>query len=319
MESITKTIISQKNIEKIITKAFKNSVSILNIAELIDGYFNSSYKITLNNNLKIVLKIAPKSNINVLTYEKNIMRNEVIVNSLLSKNNPFIPEILYYDNSLKLIECEYFIMNYIEGIPLNKLKKTLNSKNLKSIYSQLGHYTKKINSIENNFFGDISNKEKQYNNWFECFYSMINDLFSDANKIQLTLFISKYEALEKIIKYKNELKKVKKASLVHKDLWDGNIFINPNTFEIEGIIDTERALYADYLLEIACGHLDNNKEFLSSYLDKSNLSKSELKRINLYKFYLYLIMVIECPYRNYKTNDQYNWALQSLKAVYSIL
>jgi hypothetical protein len=35
-------------------------------------------------------------------------------------------------------------------------------------------------------------------------------------------------------------------------------------------------------------------------------------RRTLYNLYLYLIMIVECAYRNYETDDQERWARQQL-------
>ena len=95
--------------------------------------------------------------------------------------------------------------------------------------------------------------------------------------------------------------------LVHWDLWDGNIFIDPETKEITGILDFERALWGDPLMEINFGAFGSNLALIEGYgSDLLAASNAKIRRI-LYNIYLWLIMIIECTYRQYETKDQENW------------
>lgn len=319
MQSKTKSSLNSNQIEKILKKAFKNQKKSIEITELKEGCYNNSYKITLNDNSSIVLKIAPNPNIEVLTYEKGLMKNEVLANTIMSKVNIPTPKILFYDNSLSIIDREYFIMSYVEGVALNKVKEQLVDTKKEELSYIIGKNMKSLESINYNYFGQLNNKNKQFNTWYECFFSMINDLLEDAKKINIKLPCSKEEAIKIIEKYKDIISQVTKPYLVHKDLWDGNIFVDTESFELIAIIDTERAILADPLMEVVCGFYDKNTTFLNIYLGHSNLNESEKTRIKLYQFYLYLIMVIECPYREYESNDQLNWANFKLNEIYAQL
>ncbi len=318
MNSITKSQISNKQIRYMVHKAFKKGIEPLIISELTEGYFNNSYKITLNNNQIVVLKISPKKNVKVLTYENNLMETEVKVNNVMNKLNIPSPKILFYDNSYSFIDCQYFFMTFIDAIAFNKIKKDLTSYQINLIYSNLGMLMKPLQFENNNIFGEISTIDKQYNNWYDCFSNMIFDLIKDANKINLNLPISEKQIIALLSNNKNILNSVSIPCLVHKDLWDGNIFIDKKSLNIIGIIDSERAIYAEPLMEIACGHLDMNSFFINSYLNKNNFSKDEKIRINLYKIYLYLLMIVECPYREYENNNQLIWAKSKLLETYQL-
>ncbi len=313
MKSKTKSELSTNIITKIISKAFENKKSAISISELNEGYFNNSYKIILNDNSTIVLKIAPNPNVEVLTYEKGLMKTEVLANKIMHEAKIPTPEILFYDDSLNLIDREYFIMSYIDGVALNKVKDQFDETKMNSLIQILAKNMKSLGNINYDYFGELNNKNKQFKTWYDCFFSMINDLIDDADKINLTLPFSKNEAINIIKKYKNIISQVKKPHLVHKDLWDGNIFVDSKTYKLVAIIDTERAILADPLMEVVCGFYESNNTFLNNYYGHIDLNRSEEIRVKLYKFYLYLIMMIESPYREYQSNEQYIWALKELK------
>lgn len=319
MKSKTKSELSVNKISKIISQAFDNKKNAISISELNEGCFNNSYKIILNDNSTIVLKIAPDPNVEVLTYEKGLMKTEVLANKIMKKAKIPTPEIIFYDDSLSLIDREYFIMSYIDGVALNKVKDQFDETKMNSLIQILAKHMKSLEKINYEYFGQLNIKTKQFKTWYACFFTMINDLIDDANKINLILPFSKKEASNILEKYKDTLSEVKKPHLVHKDLWDGNIFVDSKTFELIAIIDTERAILADPLIEVVCGFYDKNKTFLNSYYGYNNLDKNEEIRVKLYKFYLYLLMMIESPYREYQSNEQYIWALNELQKILSQL
>ena len=53
-------------------------------------------------------------------------------------------------------------------------------------------------------------------------------------------------------------------------------------------------------------------EFMKGYGVELPFSEMQMTRRTLYNVYLFLIMVIECAYRQYPTQDQENWARQML-------
>ena len=116
------------------------------------------------------------------------------------------------------------------------------------------------------------------------------------------------------------LNKVEKACLLHKDLWKGNIFVDPQTAKIQGIVDCERAIYGNVLLELVCGELLQDTIFLNNFIGRTYLEKDEQIRTVLYRIYLYLILVIECSFRQYDLEDSDKWAREQLdKALEELL
>ena len=82
--------------------------------ELTDGWYNTAYAITLNNDGKTVLKVSPPADASILSYERDIMRTEVEVMRLV-ESNPLIPvpQITFADFSCDRIPYAYYFMEYI--------------------------------------------------------------------------------------------------------------------------------------------------------------------------------------------------------------
>jgi aminoglycoside phosphotransferase (APT) family kinase protein len=273
----------------------------------------------LTDGQQVVLKVAPPADVNVLTYEQHLMVNEVLAMKAMFSQHILVPDVLYYDDSKTVIDSAYFFMSYLEGTPLNKVRETLSPSELHSIQQSLGSMMHTMHKNTYSVFGELGNMDKQFTDWFTCYRSMISDLMDDAKNIELSLPILKKDLLALVDEYQSDLAEVKASILVHKYLWDGNVFIHSDTKQLSGIIDCERALYADPLLEIVCGHYTDNPAFIDSYYPNKDFDESAKNRLLLYELYLFLLMVIECPYRQYPTDDQFNWAWEQLEKVLNTL
>jgi thiamine kinase-like enzyme len=108
------------------------------------------------------------------------------------------------------------------------------------------------------------------------------------------------------------MNEVSEPSLIHWDLWDGNLLIENG--QITGIIDFERALWGDPLIEyyFTNASLDNTA-FKKGYGRYEQLSVMEQKRVLYYRLYLNLIMYVECYYRGYSDEAHIAWASSNVK------
>lgn len=89
---------------------------------------------------------------------------------------------------------------------------------------------------------------------------------------------------------------VKTPSLVHWDMWEGNIFVENG--ELCGIIDWERAMWAEPFMDDRFRRHNRSTAFLAGY-GQTVFSPAEMRRIAWYDLFLYITMVVECFYRQY--------------------
>ncbi len=309
----TKTSISKDKIVQLVKKAFGENTIINQIKELKEGFFNATYMLNIRDNQKIVLKVSPPIDANVMRYEKSIMETEVFVLGRLNSDTDVpIPRVLFYDRDRDIIENEYFFMDFLQGTTLDSIYDELNEKQRTSISSELGKYAEQITGIKSDYFGDISKKDKQFTTWSEAFLFMIEELLLDARDNKVRLPYDYNEIYQLIEKHSNVLDMVEKASLVHKDMWKGNIFVDSQTAEIRGVVDYERAIYGDLLLEPVCGFLLQNAAFMNSFMGRTYLEKDEKIRSIIYRIYLFIIMIIECSFRKYPWENSDKWAREQL-------
>jgi aminoglycoside phosphotransferase (APT) family kinase protein len=286
-------------------RAFGNDVNSETVTELTNGYFNTAYMVTLTNGLKTVLKVSPQKDIRVMRYEKNIMEAEVYaLNTIRLLGDIPVPKVLYYDKSKEIIESEFLFLEFMDGVPLNTVRSELTEEQYRDISLELVTFVKKIHSMEGSCFGYITRENRNFSNWEDAFLFMINELLEDAKDAGVTLPYEYQKIYSIIFEKRNALSMVITPTLIHKDLWEGNILIDLKTAKITGLIDCERAIYGDSLLEAVCGFLLHNKYFMKSYTGREYLEKEEEIRILIYQIYVCLISVIECTYRKF-TDDDY--------------
>lgn len=332
VSSITKNKQSSSTLISIVKYAFDLSISEKNITELGDGYCNAIYEISFDSSQRIcteeknpidassvILKIAPAPSIEMMTYEENLLKTEIEVIQLLNKVSSSssqevtlkIPKLLFYDSSCTLCNAPYFFMTKIEGKTISNLPRQ--PQELQNTFAAtLGTYLKIINSIQSDHFGIINCPQTFSKTNEEFVLKIFRMLLDDGIKKQCDLKAIDYDSMWNLISSNKDIfENGNTPCLVHWDLWEGNVFVKEN--EVSGIIDFERALWGDPLMEQEFSNfLPPRKAFLQSY-GKQNFTDKEKIRCQFYKIYRELSMIIECSYRHYESEAQYTWVTAELK------
>lgn len=313
MAYLTKNIQSESTLAKLIQKAFPER-KLENLRELTEGYFNIAYEVSFDDGTASILKIAPHPTVTVMTYEQNIMESEVRSMRLVAqKTHVPVPRVEFYDPSCQWCSAPYFFMEKLKGESLSTRKSRLTPQEVNDVYSLVGSLTKEINQITNAYFGYPGLKKFQGENWYEVFYEMLKAVMMDAEKESIDLKISSRELLDLLDKDKNLFLEVVTPRLVHWDIWDGNIFIEDG--RLTGIIDWERCLWGDPLMEVGFRSYAQSPDFLRGY-GIGQLTEEENRRILWYDLYLLMIVAQEHVYRKYETAGSYDWATTLLGKKY---
>jgi aminoglycoside phosphotransferase (APT) family kinase protein len=313
MQSISKTVVGQSAAQQIVEGVFGADARIRSFEELTEGYFNAAYAIELADGHKYVLKVAPPAAVRVLRYEQQIMSAEVAVMRLVREATTLpVPAIYDFDSSRRILDSPFFLMEFVPGVPLDKIRATLTPPEQQAIDRALGAYLRQMNDIVGQSFGYAAPAAQRHSSWAEAFQQMLDDVLADGAALDVALPMP-YPALHQRLREQSAvLADVTTPLLVHWDLWDGNLFIDPHTKQLSGIIDFERALWGDPLMEFQFRGLVEPPDFAAGYRRRMLETPRQRQRRILYDIYLYLIMVIECTYRQYPTQNQERWASEQL-------
>lgn len=311
LESVTKTKLTVEEQKEIVTAAFGEQVTILQCRELTGGYFNAAYELLLSDGRATILKVAPLDETEILSYERNIMYTEVEVLRLVkAKGTVPVPRVYAYDNSRKLLPCDYFFMERITGEPYNEIKDSLSSQTRAAIEAELGRYNRFINEIRGERFGLFgAPPHPAERSWRDTFSGIVSNLLEDARRLQAEMPVP-LEVIEAgIAALLPALDRVTEPRLVHWDLWDGNVIVRDG--RIVALIDWERALWGDPLLEYYFRYIEDTRHFSQGYRRTFD-SPNELARKKLYDLYIDLIYFIECYSRKYDSEGHLEWARNNL-------
>jgi fructosamine-3-kinase len=201
-------------------------------------------------------------------------------------------------------------MEKIIGQPYNEIKEKLSPQQRVSIEVELGRYSRLINEIPGERFGLFSaSTPVKGTSWRETFEHLIMNLLEDAHRLNAAMPISLETVEAEIRSQLHVMEAVTEPRLVHWDLWDGNVFVREG--RIVALIDWERALWGDPLMEYYFRYIENSEHFCKGY-GHSFDNPNENARKKLYDFYIDLIYFIECYSRKYDSQDHLKWAHDTL-------
>ena len=242
------------------------------IEQVQGGDIHSSWKIEFSNK-KIFLKKNDRYK-KYLKFEKTCLQN---LKKFINPKNLIIPEVITYKNTKN---AEILLIEWIdmENFNQKKLGKGLGEMHLNSTESNPKMYGFPIEG----FIGTTDQKKGWEDNWIDCFLNL---------RIIPQLSILKSNILDQ--ETKNKIKKKIKSelvnhkpinSLVHGDLWSGNVGIDKNG---KGVLFDPASWWADNEVDIAMTKLFGGfgREFYEEYNKIFPLKVGFEKRVIIYNFY----------------------------------
>jgi len=314
MESISKTPIKRDLAEAIVGDAF-GAVTVQAFDELRDGWFNAAYAITLADGRRVVLKVAPPPSVEILSYERDIIRAEVEALRLVRAHTKApVPEVLWFDDTCGHANSPLFLMTFVPGVSLLAARAEIDEARQAMIDRDLGRHLRAINGIRGGHFGRLASSAPRHASWRDAFTELWSGLLDDGRRKAVDLpvpYDAVFEAFEAAAPACDD---VAEPVLVYWDLWDGNVLVDPVTAKLAGMLDLERALWADPLMESQFAPHELRPELLAAYGPIDRDSSSARCRRAAYTLYLHVVMAIEGAYRQYPDDFIGDWARSQLAA-----
>ena len=313
MESKTKNRKTWEQVAQMVERAFDGTTLATGdeaVSELKEGWFNAAYSVRLSDGREVVLKIAPLKDADILAYEKQIMATEVASMRLVRENPAIpVPEIYAFDTTQDVCDSEYFFMEKLAGDNYGNVKEALSPEMQAQIDLQIGAIIREINGFTGTYFGYAGNSDLRGETWKEAFLKIIDAVLEDGARKNADFGLPIDEIREAVLKHAPSLEAVTTPQLVHWDAWDLNFFVKDG--KVTGILDFERALWADSLMEAQFRALASGgvSECMRGY-GKTTFTHEEDERCYLYTLYLALVMKTECYYRQYESDFASNAATQ---------
>lgn len=310
--AITKNVQSDEKIIEMAKAAFPDK-RVSCIKELTEGMCNVTYNVTFHDGSESILKIASKDRTGNTSNEINLMKAEVDAMRIVSNNCSFkVADIYYYDTSGKICDGDYFFMEKLPGDNFIFVKDSMSERMIFNINEEIGAISKQLTKIKNSEFGFLGD-DKRYHSLYDFVKVMLTNLIADAKQRDIDIVYDADTFTNQLESDKSAFEMIHKASLVHWDLWEGNIFVKDG--HVSGVIDWERAVWGEAFMDDRFRYHNRREAFLKGF-GKTSFSEDELKRMRWYDIILYLTMMIEVYYREYEDKGQYLWAREMLEEVF---
>ncbi len=304
VDSISKTRVDRDTAGAIVRDAFGDALGLDEFEECTEGWFNAVYRLRLSDGRTCVLKVAPPPEVRVLTYEHDIITTEVDALRLVrDRTSVPVPAVLWWDDSSRRVPSPYFVMECCDGVLLSAERATLTDAQQTGIDRQLAGFLAQMNAITDRGFGRPDRAATRWVRWSDAFACLVGDLLADGEAADVELPVGSGEVTDLLRRHASALDAVTEPRFVHWDLWDTNVFVDPTTLAVLGIIDFERVLWADPLMEAQFAGKRADDELTDAYGTPLFAAESAVERRLLYDLYLYLVMTIECAYRHYPTDE----------------
>lgn len=299
MHSLTKNHQSTESLAALCRRAFGQPP--VEAAELSEGWFNAIYQITLPDGRQVILKLAPPPGAETLSYERGMLGWEVRAMDL-AREQAGIPtaQVLYYDDSCEVCDAPYFFMEKLPGRSFSTARAEMKPEDCLAVERQMGRLVRDMNAIRGARFGYPNLPGLQGDSWPEAFLNIFDSVLEDGRRKQVELPYANRLLHDLAADNLGPLKAVTEPRFVHWDVWDANIMVQDG--KITGVLDFERALWGDPLMEQQFRMYDHPSPALEGY-GWGPLSREEEVRARLYSLHLNLIMLVENEYRQYDTDQ----------------
>lgn len=313
---ITKNKQTKDSIIRMAKAAFPQR-GIPQITELTEGMCNAAYELIYEDGFRTILKISSPIKTGFMTNECNLMEAEVKAMKIVAEKTEIKVATVYkYDTTKELCDGDYFFMESLEGTSwisaIDSLGEEINSK----LRMEVGKLQKQLSEITGEKFGLLGEHTHQFNNLYEFAYFLISNVLSDAVKRDVEIGVPRDEILAKLSRDKGFFEAIKTPTLVHWDMWEGNIFVKEGN--ITGVIDWERAMWGEPFMDDRFRYHNRHDDFLKGF-GISEFSEDELRRVYWYDILLYLTMMTEVTYREYEDDSQYQWVKPMFDRIWNII
>ncbi|KAA3663587.1 MAG: aminoglycoside phosphotransferase family protein [Chloroflexi bacterium] len=256
------------------------------------GKFNTSYMVTAGEQ-RMVLRIAPPRTATFVFYEREMMRQEPQLHSLLrAETDVPVARVFAFDDTRTLIDRDYILMERLPGRPLSDMGQT----NYAHVLQQIGNYLSQVHALHATQYGYLGAHKpmEPQRNWVDAFAIMWHKMIDDIAGIGFYDEAESGSMRRLLDSYLHLFDRPVLACLLHMDVWHQNILIGWNN-TVTGLIDWDRALWGDPEIEFAvldyCGI--SEPAFWEGYgVDRDTSPEAQVRQIFylLYELQKYIVI-----------------------------
>lgn len=302
---------------------------------LTGGMFATTFRVTLADGERVIVKTAPTATDRLLSYEADLIRTEALVYDLAAdRPDLLMPRVLLTDFTREVVASDVVVASHLTGTPLLAAEFGPIDQDPRHARTQheLGALMARLHTVTGDRFGyPNAATGLQGDTWAQAFGRIVEQLLDDA--AQWGTVVPADEVRAELARCADALAQVERPILVHTDLWAGNLFVDVATGELLGVIDTERAFWGDPVFELSgaeqMGRGPVPAELLAGYAQVTTPFDLDdplvAARLLLYRMFYSLLLVVEIAPRGYVgdwlaqhraiAEGNLRWALDELAAL----
>ncbi|SDJ76626.1 Ser/Thr protein kinase RdoA involved in Cpx stress response, MazF antagonist [Nonomuraea maritima] len=318
MDSRTKRRLTGAELDALARRALGTGVTAA--TELTDGLANAVWRLRLSDGREVVLKLSPPPDLDQLSYERDLLRTEAAAIGLALEAGVPVAPLLRAGFDDPELGGDYLFLTALDGVSWNDTTPDDEGE----VRRELGRLLARLNGVTGERFG-YPYAGIVGATWREAFLAMVAALLGDTERWPTPLPRPAADLMAVFQAAAPVLDEVTTPRLVHFDAWKGNVFLDlSGPPRIQALIDHERAFWGDPLADLVTptifGELAEDDPLLAGYREVTplELTPAALVRLDLYRAYLYLILLVENGPRQYPP-DEYarvrDLALSSLDGV----
>ena len=225
-------------------RGFGTNVQIESIDEIGGGTFNTAYRITFVDRMKVILRVAPPHTDDTYWDEAFLMRREHAMQPFFAPVAALMPKTLLVDFTHQLIDRDYMFQTFIEGERWDDVMDELTSEENYFLWEQFGDILKQIHHVHGETFG-IPRPGFEFLSWSQVIMNRLERTLQSAADHQLDI-PHLASILDLIRANPEQLDEIQIPRLLHGDLWSFNILISrEHQPSIVGILDADRSWWGD--------------------------------------------------------------------------
>jgi len=284
---------------------------VVSAARLTGGFFATSYRVELATGAVVVVKTAPADTSRLLRYEHDLVRAEALVYEIgATRPELLMPRLLLTDFSRSQFAGDVVVASFLPGMPWQEAGFGAAADDARAARAQreLGALMARLHRVTGPHFGYLVEGSGLFGaTWPEAFERILLALLDDARRWEVEVPDAEIRAAFEA--HRDALAEVTVPVLVHHDLWPGNLFVDPATGELLGVIDPERGLWGDPLLEVVAADQEGKDTapagLMAGYAAQAGApldltSPGALARMRLYRVMWSLIWMVEATPREYE-------------------
>lgn len=288
--SPTQRQLSAAGVARLLHERF--GLTAVHCGPLTGGTFAAVWRATLEDGTETAVKIGPPAGVPLLRYERGVIAAEARYYRLVGAHAPEVPvpEVLRADD-------EIVVVTLLPGRPLTE------EPDPDVVRRQLGRALSALHQVKGTGFGYDGEGRASGATWREAFTAMTADLLADARDWGVALPVTDDEVLAVIDRHAAALDEVTEPSLVHFDLWDGNVLCDDGV--LTGLVDGERYFWGDPLYDFVSPAIGRRIErepehpVLAGYFGAvpHTFTGAQRTRLMLYRLHFSVLLLAELPSR----------------------